>query len=179
MKVSPSYTSVTCQSPNQYKQKRINIEIEMKLTVNIVLLLCVVNSITAVKRKKCGILVDKCELLTSGKVFWSQDYATECNHIPICPSGYRLHKQMLGKLRACCCVLKHLSNCPDCDMTKYTTRQSFFEWIEMHLDRNGPQDGLCAAGLMKRIFFGGPKRLDKCCCEPRDSPFIYQYEAQR
>jgi hypothetical protein len=149
----------------------------MKLIVNVVLLWCLVSVIDA--RKKCGFVAEKCVLLSSGKVWWPSDWTTQCSQAPICPSGYRLHKQMLGKLRACCCIIKHLNTCPDCDMSQHFTRESFHEWIELNANRNGPQDGICRPGMMKRIFFGEPGTLDKCCCEPKDSPFIYQLEAEK
>lgn len=147
----------------------------MKYTVIIIFIFCIANSSAGIKKKKYGFLADKCILLSTGDVFWPSDWRTECNAIPICLSGYTLHKTMLGNLRACCCQLKRVELCPDCDMTK---TRSFYEWINLNMSRNGPPDGKCENGKLKRIFFGGPNQLDKCCCEARNSPFMFKYLAK-
>lgn len=144
-------------------------------TASVILLFYIVNSSVGVKRKKYGYPVDKCILLSTGTVFWPADWTTECKSIPICTSGYRLHKEMLGSLRACCCKLKRIELCPDCDMTN-ATEKSFSEWSDLNMSQNGPLDGKCENGMLKRIFFGEPNQLDKCCCEPRDSPFMFDFE---
>jgi len=145
---------------------------KMKFCVNILILLCAATSISAIKRRRCGVVVDKCQLLTNGRVFWPLDWKKECHATPICQPGYKLHKQVVGRLRSCCCVLKKIEYCPDCDMSD-VEHQSFFEWIAVHLQRNGPADGKCPDHKWKRIFNGeGPNQLDKCCCEPKDTPFV-------
>lgn len=147
----------------------------MKFFVNILLLICVAKTVIA--RKKCGILAERCQLLTNGDLFWPSDWTTECNPIPICPKGYALHKEMVGNLSACCCKVKRMSDCPDCDMTD-AREESFTEWIDLHLERNGPPDGICPNTKVKRIFFGGFNQLDKCCCEPKNSPFTNKFSTQ-
>lgn len=139
----------------------------MKFVVNVLALLCIIKSTTGIM--KCGVLAPKCVTLSSGKVYWSSNWTAECSSIPICPNGYRLQKQMIGSLRACCCVLKRMEDCPLCDMLK-VNQQTFNEWIDMHLKQNGPPDGKCSDGTLKRIFYG--KKLDKCCCEPENSPYL-------
>ena len=147
----------------------------MKLIVNILMLICAVKAVIAMK--KCGILEDRCQLLTNGDMFWPSDYDRECSAIPICPKGFALHKEIIGNLRACCCKVKRISDCPDCDMT-ITEKEKFSEWIDLHIERNGPPDGLCSNNKVKRIFFGGFNQLDKCCCEPKDSPFTYMFSTE-
>lgn len=152
-------------SINQYQHKVYQL-INMKQSVHyILLLLCVASTITSAKRKKCGFVADKCVLLANGNVFWPLNWKAECSSAPICPRGYSLHHHMLGELRACCCLLKRMEICPDCDIWK--SGKQTYKWIEMHLKRNGPPDGKCLDGKLKTIFFGGPNHLDKCCCEPK------------
>lgn len=143
-------------------------------TCNIfLLLLCAVNVnlVAAGLKNKCGIFADKCMILANGKIFWPEDHSKKCSSVPICPSGYRLHKEDLDDLHVCCCVYKRLHECPDCDMS-YKKRLNIFRWIELNLSRPGPPEGKCLNGKLKRIFYGGFKRMDKCCCEPIDSPFL-------
>lgn len=140
----------------------------MKFFVNIFLLICVAK--TAVAVRKCGIIADRCQLLTNGDMYWPPEFDKECSSIPICPRGYRLHREMIGDLPACCCKVKRIDYCPDCDMAN-ANKMTFSEWIDLHLARNGPGDGLCEDSKVKRIFFGDFNQLDKCCCEPRNSPF--------
>lgn len=149
----------------------------MKYTVSIIILFCISNAIAGVRKKKYGFLADKCLLLSTGDVFWPSDWTAECNAVPICTSGYTVYKAILGDLRACCCQLKKINFCPDCDMTNAKT-QPFAEWIDLNMNRNGPPDGKCESGMLKRIFIGGPKQLDKCCCEPKNSPFIYNFKVE-
>lgn len=145
----------------------------MRGKLNLILVLCILAVLAVVEgsRMKCGSLQEKCVLLSTGKLFWPSDWTTPCSLTPMCPSGYTLKKQMLGNLRACCCMLKNVQECPDCDMTG-AGELSFFEWFDVHMQRNGPPDGTCPSGKFKRIFFGGPQQLDKCCCEPRNSPYL-------
>lgn len=66
-----------------------------------------------------------------------------------------------------------MDKCPACDMSKVKKeKQTAIEWVDMHLELNGPTDGKCPSGTYKRIFFGETSKLDKCCCESKDSPFL-------
>jgi hypothetical protein len=150
----------------------------MKTVVKLLVFLCAIKGIVFAvqERRKCGIPTEKCQIMTNGKVFWAKDYDNPCPLAPICPPGYKLHKTRLGSLRACCCRYKNLQDCPDCDMT-LAKKQSFGDWIDMHLKREGPPEGLCSNGKLKRVFIpnvAGQK--DKCCCEPKTSPFIFALE---
>lgn len=142
----------------------------------ILVLLCVSISTTEAGLQKCGFLADRCILLADGSIFWPKDYNIQCNWTPICPREYKLHKQFIGKVHACCCLLRNIHQCPDCDMS-LNNINSYYQWIERNLKRNGPPDGKCPNGKLKRIFFGGPGKLDKCCCEPKDSLFAHKYSA--
>lgn len=137
----------------------------------IILLFCVVITINAKKKKKCGNLAEKCMVLSNGDVFWPSDYSTQCVHLPMCPTGYKLHKKTFGSVQACCCIYRRMKVCPDCDMS-VAKKISYYQWIEMNMSRNGPPDGKCEDGKMKRIFFGKSSKLDKCCCEPPTSRFL-------
>jgi hypothetical protein len=56
-------------------------------------------------------------------------------------------------------------------------KQTFSEWIDQHLEMDGPPEGLCKNGKLKRIFIPNEDgKQDKCCCEPRNSPFIFASE---
>lgn len=148
----------------------------MKVLVYIVIFLCTFEKISSKERKKCGIPTPKCQIMTNGQVFWSKDYNTSCSLAPICPPGYKLHKTRIGNLRACCCRFKILKECPDCDMS-FARNQTFSQWIDMHLEREGPPEGLCKGGKLKRIFIPNePGKKDKCCCEPRSSKYIFASE---
>lgn len=144
----------------------------MKCLVNILLFICVTK--TVVGMKKCGILADTCQLLNNGEVFWPLDWNIQCNRIPLCPKGYALHKEILGDLRVCCCKVKRIHRCPDCDMSN-VDNQSFSEWIDLNLEKNAPADGICDENMVKRIFLGRSNQLDKCCCEPKNSPFANKF----
>ena len=127
-------------------------------------------------RYKCGLETPKCQILSNGKVYYSKTYNTSCSLAPICPPDYKLHKTRIGKLRACCCRYKNMNVCPDCDMSQ---NGNFSEWIDLHLLRDGPPEGICKGGKIKRIFIPteiGKKNQDKCCCEPRNSPYIFATE---
>lgn len=146
----------------------------MKVFLSFVLLLFyAVHSIGG--RKKCGVLADKCMLLSTGNVYWPTTWKKNCNSTPICQNGYILQKKIIEqgsqKVRACCCLLKRIEQCSFCDMS-LEKQQTLPQWIEMHQRKTGPQDGSCPETHVKRIFFGGPLQLDKCCCEPKDSPYL-------
>ncbi|CRK95609.1 CLUMA_CG009068, isoform A [Clunio marinus] len=146
---------------------------KFKLAYIILFLSIVLPTVLGKKSSKCGIIADKCMLLSTGKIFWPSNWDKNCSSIPICPAGYRLHKEKLGDIRACCCLLTKIVECPDCEMPK-NKNVTFEKWVKLHLDKNGPQDGKCSDGKMKRIFFADADQLDKCCCESKDSPFISQ-----
>lgn len=146
----------------------------MKLFATIFLALCLLTeSITALKRKKFGVPAERCLVLSSGKVFWPSDYSSECNAIPICHGGYRVHKEVVRNMKVCCCIVKRMEKCPACDMS-LARYQTFENWVDMHLKRNGPQDGICPSNTQKRLFYSEPG-IDKCCCEPRNSHFANVY----
>lgn len=147
----------------------------MKIILSFALLLSFTTLIVE-GRKKCGIKAENCLLLSTGKVFWPSDWTENCSATPICPVGYVLEKKMIGRTRACCCALKRIEQCAFCDMS-LVGQQTFFNWIESHLLKNGPADGSCPGTHVKRIFFGGPNQLNKCCCEPKDSPYLSEFEA--
>lgn len=126
---------------------------------------------------KCGMATEKCQILSNGKVFWPKDFNKTCPLAPLCSPDYRLHKVRLGNLRACCCRYKTIEICPDCVMK--TRDFNFSEWIDFHLSKNftGPPEGKCSNGKVKRIFIPNEKgKADKCCCEPRTSPYIFASE---
>lgn len=136
-----------------------------------ILLFCMATKVAGGRYKKSGIAPEKCMLLANGNVFWPANYTTPCNPVPKCSGSYKLHKQILGDLRACCCLYRRIKTCPDCDMSR-AKKQTQFQWVEMNSRLNGPPDGKCLDGKIKRIFLGGAGKLDKCCCEPPDSPYL-------
>lgn len=170
----PSNTLVETQIFKQsFKAKQIT---NMKSLASIVIFLCVLIEISSGLKRKCGIPTPKCQLLANGNVFFSNDYNKSCSTAPICPPGYILHRTRIGELRACCCRYENLKECPDCDMTQ-CKELSFSEWIDFHLKRDGPPEGICKNGKLKRIFIPNEQgKRDKCCCEPRNSPYIFASE---
>lgn len=152
----------------------INTTMNMRFFVYIILLICVAKAIAV---KKCGIVADKCQLLINGDVFWPPDYNKTCSAVSICVKGHALYQETIGDLRACCCKVRYINECPACNMTD-ANQQTFSEWIDQHLAMNGPSDGLCSDTTLKRIFLGGSNKLDKCCCEPKDSPFKNQFSTE-
>jgi hypothetical protein len=73
-------------------------------------------------------------------------------------------------------LCEYITDCPDCDMSM-ARKQTFSEWIDHHLEMDGPPEGLCKNGKLKRIFIPNEDgKQDKCCCEPRNSPFIFASE---
>lgn len=143
----------------------------MKILLKIVLIFVASSSVEG-KRKKCGILVEKCVLLSSGKIFWPSESLKTCPIAPMCPVGYNLNEQTVDGARACCCLLSKIERCPDCDMRR-KNEISFDDWFDVNISRNGPPDGTCPGSKVKRIFFGEGNQLDKCCCEPKNSPYLF------
>ena len=142
----------------------------------ILIVIFLLNHVLGGKYQKCGFETPKCQILSNGKIYYPKSYNTSCSLAPICPPEYKLHKTRIGDLRACCCRYKSMATCPDCDMTK---NGNFSEWIDLHLLRDGPPEGTCKGGKIKRIFIPigkGRKGHDKCCCEPRNSPYIFATE---
>lgn len=148
----------------------------MKNLLNIFLMLCIViNTAVEGKRKKCGTNAENCMLLQTGEIFWLPEATSKCPNLAMCPSGYSLRKQKFGELRACCCLLKNINQCPDCDMSK-AGRVPYNVWFDDHLHRSGPPDGTCPIGTYKRQFLRhGLNEVEKCCCEPKNSPYLKFY----
>jgi hypothetical protein len=140
------------------------------LFVHIVFLVSCVFDCTSA-RKRCGILAETCQLLSNGKVFWPLQDVKECPMTPVCHSGYILSKTRIGDLRACCCKLEKIEQCPYCDMSKMRYA-SFTQFFDDHIDKELlPPDGTCPPRFYKRIFIETGKP-DKCCCEPYYSPYL-------
>lgn len=147
---------------------------KMKANLNLILVLCTMMATVESKYNKCGEMQETCVLLSNGNLFWPSDWTKSCSLTAMCPPGYYLKKQMLGKLRACCCMLRNIVQCPDCEMRR-ANQISFSDWFDWNISRNGPPDGTCPSSKVKRILFGkGLNQLDKCCCEPLDSPFLHE-----
>lgn len=123
-------------------------------------------------RSKSGVVVSKCQLLSNGEVLWGpKTTKKQCTYAPICLSGYKLAKNIIDDKRYCCCKLDKIEQCPNCEMA-YASRMPFWYWFNIQVKvTNGPKDGFCKPERVKRIFMEEGK-ADKCCCEPRTSPFV-------
>lgn len=142
----------------------------------LVSILAVIQSFYAAKYK-CGYQAQKCQLLSNGKVFWPKDYNKTCSLAPVCPPSYKLYKIKIGDLKACCCLYKkYKEDCPDCIMN---LNLNFTQWIDYHLSSNfsSNPEGTCSNGKVKRLFIPNEAgKEEKCCCEPRNSGYIFASE---
>lgn len=123
-------------------------------------------------RRKSGVVVPKCQLLSNGQIFWGpKTTKRECTLAPLCISGYKLAKNIIDNKRYCCCELIEITQCPNCEMA-YAHKMPFWYWFNVQVKVNkGPKDGFCKPDRLKRILMEEGK-VDKCCCEPRNSPFV-------
>lgn len=121
---------------------------------------------------KSGIIPKTCQLLSDGEVFWGPKITRkQCPLTPVCMEGFKLAKTIINEKRYCCCQLKKITQCPNCEMT-YAYKMPFWYWFNVQISRtNGPKDGFCKPERVKRILMEEGK-ADKCCCEPRNSPFV-------
>lgn len=140
----------------------------------IFLIICVIMhySCDAKKKVRYGIEVPICQILSNGQIFWSpKDASARCPKEALCHKHHRLYKEKIGRINACCCQLKNLEKCPNCEMA-YANRMPLWYWFNVQMNRtNGPADGICDGDRVKRILEETGKPT-KCCCEPRSSPFV-------
>lgn len=123
-------------------------------------------------RKKYGIVIPDCQLLSNGDVFWTPKMATQkCSSAAICVKGHKLHEETIDDKKLCCCMLKNVTQCPNCEMA-YANRMPLWYFFNVQMNRTkGPEDGVCPDDKVKRILIETGKPT-KCCCEPRTSPFV-------
>lgn len=136
------------------------------------LILCIAFCYCNAKKLLSGIMAKKCQLLSNGDVFWGpKALKRSCPIMPLCGPGFKLAKHRVEDKRYCCCQQRDLSQCPNCEMA-YANRMPFWYWFGIQVNRtNGPVDGFCKSDRVKRILMEEGKP-DKCCCEPRTSPFV-------
>lgn len=141
-------------------------------TIKFIFLIICVTIYCGDARKKYGVVIPDCQLLSNGDVFWSPKQLTKkCSSAAICAKGLTLHEETIGDKRVCCCLLKNVTKCPNCEMA-YANRMPLWYWFNVQMNRtNGPSDGVCPEDRVKRILIETGKPT-KCCCEPRTSPFV-------
>lgn len=142
-------------------------------TINFFLLiLCLIIHFGEAAISKSGIMAKDCQLLSDGEVFWGPKILKkQCPQGPLCLNGYTLAKTIIDEKRFCCCKLRKITQCPNCEMA-YAHKMPFWYWFNVQFSRtNGPKDGFCKPERVKRILMEEGKD-DKCCCEPRNSPFV-------
>lgn len=141
-------------------------------TIKLTLLLICATIYYGEAGKKYGVVIPDCQTLSTGEVFWSpKTNIKKCPSAAICPKGHKLHEDKIGEKRVCCCLFKNVTQCPNCEMA-YANRMPLWYWFNVQQNRTkGPEDGVCPTDKVKRILIEQGKP-NKCCCEPRTSPFV-------